>query len=125
LEERAALEGLAARCGEEAWKHGGVELEEDRAVYGCFVDGEMVSAASYDVWGGVIAHVGVVTDPGHRGHGFAKSVAVAAVGHALDNGLVPQWRTLASNAASVGVGRAIGFEGFAEHYFVRLSAAGE
>jgi hypothetical protein len=54
-----------------------------------------------------------------QGHG--KSAARAAACHALNVGLVPQWRTLASNVASVGAGRSLGFTTWATHFFVRLA----
>lgn len=120
-EDRAAVEVLAAGCGQEAWDHGGVELDAQEAVFGCFVGSELVAAASYKVWDGVIAHVGVVTHPAWRGRGYGRAVAAAATQHAISDGLVAQWRTLASNLPSVAVGTAIGYETVAEHFLVALA----
>ncbi|HEY1785011.1 MAG TPA: GNAT family N-acetyltransferase [Pirellulales bacterium] len=119
--DRAAVELLAADCGPVDWDHGGVEFDGHRSVFGCFADGRLVSAASYEIWGAAIAHVGVATAPAYRGRGFATSVATAATIDALRRGLVPQWRTLESNFASIRVGEAIGYVPFAAHFVVRLA----
>ncbi|WP_431959938.1 GNAT family N-acetyltransferase [Actinacidiphila sp. bgisy160] len=54
--------------------------------------GEAVAAAGYRIWPGGTAHVSVLTAPQRRGRGLARTVASAAVAHALDAGLLPQWR---------------------------------
>jgi len=113
--DATAIAQLRAVCGNEAWKHGGVNPETQRAVFGCFAEEQLVAAASYEQWSEVIAHVGLVTSPAFRGQGFGKAVGRAAAEYALQMGFVPQWRTLASNAASVAVGKAIGFEEIARH----------
>ena len=119
--DAAAVGQLASDCGPEDWGHGGVELDAHRSVFGCFADDRLVSAASYEIWGDAIAHVGVVTAPSYRGRGFGKAVATAATAEALRQGLVPQWRTLESNIASVRLGRAIGYVRLASHFIVRLA----
>jgi GNAT superfamily N-acetyltransferase len=121
--DKPAVERLAIDCGPEAWSHGGVELDAERAVFGCFADGRLVSAASYEVWGNAIAHVGVVTAPAFRGRGFGKAAATCATADALGQSLVPQWRTLESNVASVRLSQAMGFVPVAAHFLVRLAAA--
>ena len=118
--DAGAVEQLSAECGREAWEHGGVEFGVHEAVFGAFTDVRLVAAASFERWGNVIAHVGVVTAPGHRGMGFGKATAAAATQHALGVGLLPQWRTLASNHTAISVGKALGFEMVATHYFARM-----
>lgn len=120
--DAALAERLATDCGSEAWGHGGVELGAHRTMFGCFADDRLVSAASYEIWGDAIAHVGVATAPPFRGRGFGRAAATAATADALRQGLVPQWRTLASNIASVRMGQAIGYVPLASHFFVRLTA---
>lgn len=39
-----------------------------------------------------VAHLCVLVAPHHRGRGLATIVASTAVPHALDAGLLPQWR---------------------------------
>ena len=119
--DAAEVEDLAQACGSEAWEHGGIEWGVHDAVFGAFAGGRLAAAASYERWGDAIAHVGVVTSPASRGKGLGKMVAAAAAQHALSVGLIPQWRTLASNHASVAVGKALGFETVATHYFARLA----
>jgi GNAT superfamily N-acetyltransferase len=118
--DHAEVDDLARACGAEAWEHGGVDLPTQPAVFGYFEGGRLVAAASYEIWGSAIAHVGVATAPDWRGRGLGKIVATAATADALERGLVPQWRTLASNVASVSVGRAIGYQPVAAHFFAGL-----
>jgi RimJ/RimL family protein N-acetyltransferase len=55
-------------------------------------DGQFVAVAGYQVWPGGIAHLAVLSAPGYRRNGHARAAATAAVVHALDSGLLPQWR---------------------------------
>lgn len=81
-------------------------------------DGTTIAAASgYRVWPGSVAHLGVLTAPAHRGRGLARTVAAAAVAHALSSGLLPQWR--ARPAASQRVAEALGFRSLGSQISVR------
>jgi GNAT superfamily N-acetyltransferase len=119
--DSAAIDRLAQACGPEAWEHGGVDPATHPGVFGYFEDGRLCAASSYETWGGTLAHVGLVTAPDVRGRGLGKIVATAATAHALERGLVPQWRTLASNLPSLAVGRALGYQPVAAHFFVGLA----
>ncbi|MEE1939369.1 GNAT family N-acetyltransferase [Streptomyces sp. TRM 70361] len=79
---------------------------------------EVVAAAGYQVWPRGTAHLSVLTAPGYRGRGLAKAVASAAVAHALDAGLMPQWR--ARPEPSRRVARALGFREVGAQLSVRL-----
>jgi hypothetical protein len=70
-------------------------------------DGDVVAAAGYRDWPGSTAHVSVLTAERMRGRGLARIVASASIRHALDHGLLPQWRARA--AASRRVAQALGF----------------
>ena len=70
-------------------------------------DGDVVAAAGYRDWLGSTAHFAVLTAEHMRGRGLARIVASAAIRHALDHGLLPQWR--ARPAASRRVAQALGF----------------
>jgi GNAT superfamily N-acetyltransferase len=70
-------------------------------------DGDVVAAAGYQVWLDSTAHLAVLTAEHARGHGLARIVASAAIHHALDRRLLPQWR--ARPAASRRVAQALGF----------------
>ncbi len=117
--ELGALRGLAAACGSE-WEDGDIDPLR-LPIAGRFEAGTLVAAASYTVWGGRLAHVGVAVDPRCRGTGHGRAVASVAVADALERGLLPQWRTLEANGPSRAVARALGFEPRASHVAVRLS----
>ena len=72
-----------------------------------------------DCLGGRVAHIGVITHPGHRGKGHGKAVVAEVSRDALANGLTLQYRTLAANAPSVAIARALGFQHYADTIAVR------
>jgi RimJ/RimL family protein N-acetyltransferase len=75
-------------------------------------EGQITAAAGYTPWLDRVAHISVLTRADHRGQGLGTQVASAAVGHAIANGLIPQWRATLQNEASLRVAAALGF---AEH----------
>ncbi|MFB7513372.1 GNAT family N-acetyltransferase [Streptomyces sp. NPDC056144] len=81
-------------------------------------DGEPLAAAGYRLWPHRTAHIGVLTAPAARGRGLARTVASAAVAHALAAGLLPQWR--ARVPASRRVAAALGFEELGAQLSVRI-----
>jgi GNAT superfamily N-acetyltransferase len=117
-DERAASE-LAASCSGPDWEHGGSILGE-QPTSGVFVGDRLVALAGYEIWGGSIAHIAVVTDPDCRGRGFARSAVSDIARHALKAGLIPQYRTLMSNTASIRVADALGFQYFGASVVVRI-----
>lgn len=119
--DRKVFEELREACDPEEWDHGGGAFELPSA--GWFEDGRLLAVAHYEVWGGVIAHVGVVAEPGARGEGRGHAVVSAITGLALAEGLVPQYRTLETNAPSLAVARDLGFEAYARTVSVRLTTA--
>lgn len=72
-------------------------------------NGKVVAACGYEVWSGALAHIGVLTHPQWRGRGLATSVASSSVAHALEAGLVPQWRARCTLTASRRIARSLGF----------------
>jgi RimJ/RimL family protein N-acetyltransferase len=120
--DRAALERLRHTVDATEWEHGG-SLQDAPAVAGTFVNGELAAVAGYRVWGGRIAHIGVVTHPAHRGRGLGAAVVERAARAALEAGLVPQYRTLASNAPSLRIADRLGFVPYAASFAVRLRLA--
>ncbi|MEU0675835.1 GNAT family N-acetyltransferase [Streptomyces sp. NPDC006172] len=83
---------------------------------------DVVAAAGYERWPESTAHVCVLTAPDHRGRELARRTASAAVGHALDSGLLPQWRARLVGEASRKVARALGFTELGAQLSVRLDA---
>lgn len=117
-----AAAALRAACTETEWEHGGSLVGEQPSA-GVFVGSELVGLAGYEVWGGTIAHISVITHPAFRGRSFGRST-VAHVAHvALAAGLVPQYRTLQSNQASIRIAEALGFFQYATSVAVRLNLA--
>jgi len=71
-------------------------------------------------WPGDTAHISVPTAPAQRGRGLARAVA-AAINHALQSGLLPQWR--ARPEASRRVARALGLDELGSQLSIHLSPA--
>ncbi|WP_405797637.1 GNAT family N-acetyltransferase [Streptomyces sp. NBC_01506] len=79
---------------------------------------DVVAAAGYVTWPRSVAHVSVLVAPDRRGRRLARIVASAAVSHALDAGLLPQWR--ARPEPSRRVARALGFRELGAQLSVRM-----
>jgi GNAT superfamily N-acetyltransferase len=114
-----ALEDLRSACSDLEWEHGGSQLG-DRPVVGEYSGDQLVAVASYQLWGGEIAHIYVITHPQHREKGYGKSVVSRITDGVLNQGLVPQYRTLEENVSSIGIARSLGFERYATTVAVRL-----
>jgi GNAT superfamily N-acetyltransferase len=114
-----AVSSLRAACNDTEWEHGGSTIV-DQATSGLIIDSELVALASYEVWKLSIAHISVITHPAHRGHGYGRSVVSHNANLALAAGLIPQYRTLESNAPSVEIANRLGFAQFATSVAVRL-----
>jgi ribosomal protein S18 acetylase RimI-like enzyme len=114
-----ALEALQASCDATEWEHGGGSLE--RPSSGVFVGERLVAVAGYEVWGGAIAHLSIITHAGFRSRGFGRSACAHIAGRAMAAGLLPQYRTLEANAASMRVAKALGFCRYATSLAVRLN----
>lgn len=114
---------LQAMCSGEAWEHGG---SDPHAVptFGCVnKHGDVLALAGYKVWGGAIAHISIVSAPREQGRGHATAAVACAAQHALSAGLVPQYRTLASNVPSMAVAKKLGFKPYGFSVFVRLKGS--
>jgi predicted GNAT family acetyltransferase len=71
--------------------------------------------------GGLLAYIGVITHPAHRGKGYAKAVVTASMTHAIEKGLFPMWRTLEANETAVKLAGAIGFQKYASTLDIQLT----
>ena len=80
--------------------------------------GTITSVAGYCDWPGEVAHVSVLTMASARGRGLARTVASAAVSHAINRGKLAQWR--ARPEASRRVARVLGFRELGSQVCVRL-----
>ncbi len=115
-----AVAALREACEPVAWDHGGPSPETVTSV-GAFVGDALAALASYELWGERIAHIGIVTQPAHRGRGLGKAAVSALSRIVLDRGLVAQYRTLCANAPSMAIARALGFQRFATTLSIRGS----
>lgn len=68
-----------------------------------------LAGAGYDIWSGILAHMGVLTAPDRRGQGHASYVAKVAIEEAMAAGLIPQWRARTDNTASIRTALSAGF----------------
>jgi ribosomal protein S18 acetylase RimI-like enzyme len=108
MDEGALLDQLRHGVTAQEWEHSG--LEDCQSIAGYFLDGRLVAAAGYEVWGGTLAHICVTTHAGLRGRGYARACVQSSTEEALNSGLVAQYQTLFENEASIAVARALEFE---------------
>jgi GNAT superfamily N-acetyltransferase len=68
--------------------------------------GELAAACGHRRWPNDVAHLSVLTHPAHRRAGHGRRAGAAAIGRALEDGLLPQWRArpLASKALAARLG---------------------
>ncbi|MFF8785715.1 GNAT family N-acetyltransferase [Streptomyces sp. NPDC015125] len=116
----ADLRAFAESAGPEDAAESGID-EIESPVFVVRDGPAVVAAAGYRKWPASTAHLCVLTAPQRRGHGLARQVAAEAVAHALDAGLLPQWR--ARPEASRRVAAALGFREIGGQLSVRLSSA--
>jgi ribosomal protein S18 acetylase RimI-like enzyme len=119
--EDALLSHLRQGVISEEWEHSG--LEEGQPIAGYFLDGALVAAAGYKVWGESLAHIGVATHAGFRSRGFGRACIRSITEEAIKSGLVAQYQTLFENKPAIAVARALGFEEYGQRIFVRCNAA--
>jgi GNAT superfamily N-acetyltransferase len=118
--DEAAMRDLAEGCGETAWKQSKIAVDR-QTNFGLFVGPKLVAASGYLNMGGLLAYIGVITHPGYRGKGYAKSVVTASMTHAMEKGLLPMWRTLEAHDTAVQLAGAMGFQKYASTLDVQLT----
>lgn len=119
MNDQLLIARLRSACDAQEWEHGG-SAADHRGLFGIVTEANLLTLAGYVVWGGVIAHISVITHPGWRGRGLARRAVSRAAAHALEAGLIPQYRTLESNLPSMRVGAALGFVHYATSMAIRL-----
>jgi GNAT superfamily N-acetyltransferase len=118
--DRAALAELRRAAGETAWEHSALDPDEP-PLFGRLEGATLVAAGTLTGWGGAVAHVGILTRPGHRGRGHGRAVVSAMTRAALAAGAVPHYQTLDANGPSLAVARALGYRRHASTLAVRLA----
>jgi hypothetical protein len=117
-----AVDALRASCTPEEWEHGG-SIFGEVPTFGAFDETERLAAlAGYEVWNDQLAHIAIVSASANRNQGYGASAARLAAQSAIAAGLVPQYRTLASNSAAMRVAEKLGFEQYGFSVFIKLAA---
>lgn len=120
MDEGAILDQLRHGVTSQEWEHSG--LEEGQPIAGYFLDGALVAAAGYEVWGGTLAHIGLTTHAGFRSRGYGRACVRSITDEAIKSGLVTQYQTFFANESSIAVARALEFEEYGQRMFVRCKA---
>ncbi len=98
-------------------EHGGLDFSP-KAIWGAFVEERLVAAASYDLWPGRLAHLGVAVHPDFRGRKFGQAVAMEAAKGALAQDRIVQFRVMQARPDGMDLAARLGFERFAETIYV-------
>src|SRR5262249_53060373 len=114
---RNAVQGVTSQ----EWENSG--WEDCRLIAGYFLDGALVAAAGFEVWGGTLAHICVTTHAGFRNRGYGRACVRSVTEEAIKSGLVAQYQTLFENRPSIAVARAMEFEEYGRRMFVRCKVA--
>ncbi|MER5853604.1 GNAT family N-acetyltransferase [Streptomyces sp. NPDC002012] len=122
-QDEEAFAAFRASSSEQDMDDAYVELDH-WAVFGAFVDGRLVCAASMYPWNdSTVADLGVLTLPSHRGQGHARRVVRAICRHAAGLGYEPQYRCQLDNAASSVLAKSAGLTLFGKWDVVSLDSA--
>src|SRR5207249_405286 len=115
-----SVQALRVSCTAQEWEHGGSAFGKV-PTFGAFnEDGRLAALAGYKIWSEKIAHLSIVCNPTLRGRGFGRAAVAAATHAAMQHGLLPQYRTLASNTPSKRIASRLGFEEYGYSVFVKL-----
>ena len=112
------LSELRDAVGPGEWAEGGF-AENPGTVFVAVEGRQPVAAANLTAFGPVLADVGVVTHPAHRGRGFGQRVAAAATAHSLQVNGLARWRARAENTSSLAIAARLGFEPWCRQLAVR------
>ena len=82
--------------------------------------GMPAAACGWRPWPHGVAHISVLTAAEHRARGFGRAAAQAALNAAVTAQLLPQWRAVASNSASIALATSLGMEPVGRQFSVLL-----
>jgi RimJ/RimL family protein N-acetyltransferase len=85
-----------------------------------YVGRKLVTLAGYQVWGGELAHIAIITHPHHRGHGYAGAAVSPLTAIVRAQGWVPQYQTLDRHRPSIQVAPTLGVVRYGTSMAVRL-----
>ncbi len=112
---------LSQTGDEQGWNNSSIK-ENSEALFGYFVENQLVSIANFQLRNGNVGFIGVYTDPNFRGQGFGRAAVQAAVNHLINHGYGVLYQTLFSNKGSMGIAQKIGIKEYARHIAVRLKS---
>lgn len=114
-----ALLRLRDAVGEEAWEHGGIDVERSPS-FGCFAEGELVAAGTLVAGSPRLRNVGILTHPAYRRQGYGRAVVSFMTAHALAEGGIGHYQTLMANSGSKAIALSLGYVQYATAFAVRL-----
>ncbi|MBO0860095.1 MAG: hypothetical protein J2P21_16820 [Chloracidobacterium sp.] len=120
--DMGALNDLRESVTAQDLEYSGLDPHRLIVIAGYFIDGMLVSAAGYNVWGGRIAHICALTRGDARGAGYGRACVRRIATHAIEQRLIAQYQTLYENARSLAIARSLGFEDYAAKIYVRATA---
>lgn len=120
--DMGALNDLRESVTAQDLEYSGLDPDRLIVIAGYFIDGMLVSAAGYNVWGGRIAHICALTRGDARGAGYGRACVRRIATHAIEQRLIAQYQTLYENARSLAIARSLGFEDYAAKIYVRATA---
>jgi GNAT superfamily N-acetyltransferase len=119
--DMGALNDLRESVTAQDLEYSGLDPDQLIVIAGYFIDGMLVSAAGYKLWGGQIAHLGVLTREDARGAGYGRACVRGIAAHAIEQGLIAQYQALYENTRSLAIARSLGFEDYAARIYVRAT----
>ncbi len=120
LQDRDLRQFLAGAGDEDVAESGLAEIASP--AFAVRARGLVVAAAGYRTWPGEGAHLSVLTAAQARSRGFGRVAASAAVAHAIQAGLLPQWRARAQPSRRVA--RALGFRELGSQVSIHIRTDG-
>lgn len=118
----AAYDAFRAQCPPLDWEHGGSEFHPGTLAGSFSNDGQLVALAGYELWGAHLAHIAIVSAPAGRGQGHGCAAVSRLTAHVLDQGLIPQYRTLRANRRSIAIASTLGYAAYADTISIHFAA---
>jgi RimJ/RimL family protein N-acetyltransferase len=106
----------------EEQKAGEVNIDH-RAIFGAYVKGQLVAAASFIDQGEGIADVGVLVHRDFRGQGFGRAVVSALCQWGLDHDRIVQYWRFCGNIGSARIADSLGFTEYGRYQVLHLGIA--
>lgn len=117
---RDEVRAFRNRCNPAEWDDSGLN-EDSEPLFGCCEDRKLIALAGTIPWASYAANVGILVHPSHRGNGYGRAVASAAMSHILSQASVVLYQTLLANHAAVRIAEALGCRLYGQMMFVGLN----